>query len=191
MKNEFDPKKPLLLKVSDPEIAAFYTDWQYIRNSSEFETAAHLSAHLAREILRGLEDKYPEDMDKKIYSDLIRRFDRYSHRRKGGQAPREKDQFEQIWPNFESLLVYLAESGPDFRNTSAPCPFTELLNSLVKLESKLSESEETERTIHLDIELSDQQSEIHQHLKLLAPLLAAFYRDWLRIRSSTDLKCRS
>ena len=191
MKNEFEPKKPLLLKVSDPEIAAFYTDWQYIRNSSEFETAAHLLAHLAREILRGLEDKYPKDMDKKIYSDLIHRFDRYSHRRKGGQVPREKEQFEIVWPDFENLLVHLVESGTGFCNTADPCPFNMLCNSLVKLESELSELEETERTIHLDIELSDQQSKIHQHLKTLAPLLAAFYRDWLRIRSSTDFRCRS
>ncbi|MDE0400163.1 MAG: hypothetical protein OXL96_20390 [Candidatus Poribacteria bacterium] len=191
MKNEFDQKNALLLKISDPEIAAFYTDWQYIRNSSEFETAAHLLAHLAREILRGLEDRYPKDMDKKIYSDLIHRFDRYSHRRKGGQAPREKEQFEIVWPDFENLLVHLVESSTSFCNTADPCPFNTLCNSLVKLESELSEPEETERTIHLDIELSDQQSAIHQNLKTLAPLLAAFYRDWLRIRSSTDFKCRS
>ena len=96
-----------------------------------------------------------------------------------------------VWPDFENLLVYLVENGPDFHNTSDHCPFTTLRNSLVKSESKLSESEEIEWSIHLDIELSNPQFEIHQNLKSLAPLLAAFYRDWLRIRRSTDFRCRS
>lgn len=191
MKSEFDKEHAALLKAIDPEIADFYTDWQHLRNSGEFETTAHLLAHLVREILRGLEGRSPQDLDKKIYNDLIHCFDKYSHRRKGGQAPREKEQFEQVWPDLENLLVYLVESGPDFRKTSAPCPFTMLRNSLVKLESKPSKSKKAAGTIHPAIELSDQQSKIHQNLKTLAPLLAAFYRDWLRMRKSTDFRCRS
>ena len=191
MKNKFDERHTELLKSIDPEVVDFYVDWTVVRKSDTFETTSHLLAHLAREILRSLENRYPRDIDKKIYSDLIHRFDRYSHRRKGGQAPREKEQFEIVWPDFENLLVHLVESRTGFCNTADPCPFNTLCNSLVKLESELSESEETERTIHLDIELSDQQSAIHQNLKTLAPLLAAFYRDWLRIRSSTDFRCRS
>ena len=191
MKNEFGEKQDLLLKVNDPEIAAFYTDWQYIRNSGEFETAAHLLAHLAREILRGLKDRYPKDMDKKIYNNLIHRFDRYSHRSKGGQAPREKNQFEMMWPDFENVLIYLMGSGTDFCNTADPQPFTTLYDSLVQLESKLSHSEKTESPISPDIALSTQQSEINRNLETLAPLLAAFYRDWLRIQLSIDFKCRS
>ena len=121
MKNEFDEKHALLLKVSDPEIAAFYIDWQYIRNSGEFETAAHLLAHLAREILRGLKNRVPKDPEKKIYNDVIGCFDRFSHRRQGRKAPRGKEQFEIVWPNFENLLVYLVESGNDFNSKAAQC----------------------------------------------------------------------
>ena len=86
----------------------------------------------------------------------------------------EKEQFEIVWPDFENLLVHLVESRTGFCNTADPCPFNTLCNSLVKLESELSESEETERTIHLDIELSDQQSAIHQNLKTLAPFTRSF-----------------
>ena len=86
MKNEFNKEQDLLLKVSDPEIAAFYTDWQYIRNSGEFETAAHLLAHLAREILRGLKNRVPKGPKKKIYNDVIDRLDGFSHRRQGWKS---------------------------------------------------------------------------------------------------------
>ena len=41
------------------------------------------------------------------------------------------------------------------------------------------------------ITLSASQSEINQNLETLTPLIAAFYRDWLRIQLSTDFKCRS
>ena len=152
MKNEFDEKHAALLKAIDPEIAVFYTDWQYMRNSGEFETTAHLLAHLAREILKGLKSRMPKDIDEKIYNDIIQDFHGFSHRRQGWKTPREKEQFEIVWPDFENLLVYLVENGPDFHDTSDHCPFTTLRNSLVKLENKLSESEETEWSIHLDIE---------------------------------------
>ena len=191
MSNKFDERHTALLRTIDPEIADFYSDWVRMQESDEFETTAHLLAHLAREILRGLKGRVSKDVDEKIYNDIIHFFDGFSHRRKGWKLPRKKDEFKGVWSDFENLLVYLVESGPDFLNTADHCPFTTLRNSLVKLESKLSKSKETEGTIHLDIELSNLQSEIHQNLKTLAPLLAAFYRDWLRVRSSTDLKCRS
>ena len=190
MKNEFDKEQDLLLKVSDPEIAAFYTDWQYIRNSGEFETAAHLLAHLAREILRGLKNKVPKGPQKKIYNDAIDRFDGFSHRRQGWKAPRGKEQFEIVWPNFENLLVYLGESGNDFNSKGTRCPFNALQDSLVKLKAKLDENPPNELLIP-HITLSASQSEINQNLETLTPLIAAFYRDWLRIQLSTDFKCRS
>ena len=191
MKNAFEKKHAALLKVIDPEIADFYTDWQYIRKSDDFETTAHLLAHLAREILCGLKGRVRKDVNEKIYNEVIHFFHSFSHRRQGWKLPRQKDQFEQVWPNFENVLIYLVKSGRAFRKTTDHCPFTTLRNSLVKLESKLSKSKGTEGTIHFDIELSNEQSEIHQNLKILAPLLAAFYRDWLRMRRSTDFRCRS
>ena len=54
----------------------------------------------------------------------------------------------------------------------------------------MSESPENEWLIP-DIELVLQQSEINENLQKIAPLLAAFYRDWLRMRQSTEFKCRS
>lgn len=190
MKNEFAPKKPLLLKVSDPEIAAFYTDWRYIRNSDEFETAAHLLAHLAREILRGLENRVPKESNKKIYKDFIDRFDGFSHRRQGWKVPRGKDQFEIVWPNFENLLVYLVENGNGFNNKAAQCPFNALQDSLARFKTKLDEDPPNEFLIP-HITLSSSQSKINQNLETLAPLIAAFYRDWIRIRQSANFNCRS
>ena len=191
MSNRFDEKHTALLRAIDPEIADFYSDGMRMRESDEFETVAHLLAHLAREILRGLKGRVPKNVDKKIYNDIIHLFDGFSHRRKGWKHPREKDEFEQIWPDLENLLVYLVESSPDFRNATDHCPFITLCNSLVQLESRLSKSEEIEWSIHLDIELSNLQTEIHQNLNTLAPLLAAFYRDWLKMQRSTNFKCRS
>lgn len=60
----------------------------------------------------------------------------------------------------------------------------------MRLEIKLDKASTSEWPIS-NIELSDLQSEINQNLQTLAPLLAAFYRDWLRIRQSTNFKCRS
>ncbi len=88
MSNKFDERHSALLRTIDPDIADFYSDWVRMRESDEFETAAHLLAHLAREILRGLKNRVPKGPDKKIYNDFIARFDRFSHRRKGGQTPR-------------------------------------------------------------------------------------------------------
>ena len=192
MKSEFDEKHALLLKVSDPEIAAFYIDWQYIRNSGEFETAAHLLAHLAREILRGLKNRVPKDPEKKIYNDVIGCFDRFSHRRQGRKAPRGKEQFEIVWPNFENLLVYLVESGNDFNSKAAQClPFNVLQDLLASLKKVKSDEDSPNESLIPHITLSASQSEINQNLKILAPLIAAFYRDWIRIRQSTNFDCRS
>ena len=187
MKNEFDEKNTLLLKISDPEIAAFYTDWQYIRNSSEFETAAHLLAHLAREILRGLKNRVLRDPEKKIYNDVIHRFDGFSHRRQGWKAPRGKEQFEIVWPNFENLLVYLVESTNNFNSETVQSPFNALQDSLTRLKDEDPPNE----LLIPHITLSASQSEINQNLETLAPLIAAFYRDWIRMRQSTNFDCRS
>ena len=42
-----------------------------------------------------------------------------------------------------------------------------------------------------NIKLSISQSEINQNLQTLSPLLAAFYKDWIRIRQSNNYNCRS
>ena len=190
MKSEFDKEHAALLKVIDPEIANFYADWQHLRNSGEFETTAHLLAHLAREILRGLKNRVQNGPEKKIYNDVIDRFDGFSHRRSGWKTPREKEQFEMVWPDFENLLVYLIETDPDFHSNAAQCPFNALQDSLARLKIKLDEDPPNELLIP-HITLSTSQSEINRNLKTLAPLIAAFYRDWLRMRQSTNFDCRS
>lgn len=189
MKNRFEEKHLALLKATDPEVTDFYADWLCMRESNEFETTAHLLAHLAREILRGLQDRVPEDVVK-IYDSIIHFFDKFSHRREGGKAPRPKESFNQIWTEFENLLVYLVENRSDFYNTSNYCPFATLQNSLKQLETETSESLETEWMIP-DVELAPHQSEISQNLERIAPLFAAFYRDWVRMRRSTNFQCRS
>ena len=82
------------------------------------------------------------------------------------------------------------ESNLDFRNTVDPCPLTTLQGSLIRLETKLDKASTNEWPIS-NIELSDPQSEINENLQTLAPLLAAFYRDWVRMRQSINFKCRS
>ena len=189
MNSRFAEKHITLLKDIDPEIADFYMDWLRMRESNGFETTAHILAHLAREILRGLQDRVPKDVAK-IYSSIIHLFDKFSHRREGGKAPRPKESFNQIWTEFESLLVYLVESPSDFYNTSDHCPFVILQNSLKQLETETSKSLETEWMIP-DIELLPHQSEISQNLEKIAPLFAAFYRDWVRMLRATNFQCRS
>ena len=189
MNNRFDAKHAALLETIDPEIAYFYADWLRMRESNQFETTAHLLAHLAREILRGLQDRVPKDVAK-IYRSAIHLFDKFSHRREGGKAPRPKESFNQIWTEFESLLVYLVESRPDFHNTSNRCPFVTLQDSLNQLETETPKSLGTEWMIP-DIELAPHQSEISQNLEKIAPLFAAFYRDWVRMRHTNNFQCRS
>ena len=190
MSNRFNEKHSALLKVIDPEIVAFYTDWQYMRKSCEFETAAHLLAHLAREILRCLQNRVPKGPEKKIYNDVIACFHGFSHRRSGWKTPREKEQFEMVWPDFENLLVYLVEIAPDFHRNAVQGPFNALRDSLVRLKAKLDESPPN-KLIVPHTTLSASQSEINQNLETLAPLLAAFYRDWIKMQQSTNFDCRS
>ena len=189
MNSRLQEKHTALLKVIDSEVANFYVDWLHMRESNEFETTAHLLAHLAREILRGLQDRVPEDVVK-IYDSIIHFLDKFSHRREGGKTPRPKESFNQIWTEFENLLVYLVENRSDFYNTSNYCPFATLQNSLKQLETETSELLETEWMIP-DVELDPHQSEISQNLERIAPLFAAFYRDWVRMRRSTNFQCRS
>lgn len=189
MNNKFNEKHVAALEVIDPEIVDFYKDWVRMRESDEFETAANLLAHLAREILCGLEDKVPEEVGK-IYDHIIRCFHKFSHRHEGGKPPRSKERFNRVWPEFENLLGHLVQSSSDFDNSSSPCPYTALRDSLVQLETELSEPSVTEWLIP-SIDLHSHQSEIDQNLKRIAPLLAAFYRDWIRMRRSADFKCRS
>ena len=85
---------------------------------------------------------------------------------------------------------YIVESGLDFRNIADHYPFTTLKDSLMRLETKLDKASTSEWSIS-NIELSNPQSAINENLQTLAPLLAAFYRDWLRMRQSTNFKCRS
>ena len=189
MNNKFSEKHVAALEVIDPEIVDFYMDWLLMRNSNKFETAANLLAHLAREILCGLEGRVPEKVGQ-IYGHIIDCFHKFSHRHEGGRPPRSKECFNRVWPEFENLLGHLVESGSYFGNSSSPCPYTTLRNSLVQLETELSESSVTEWLIP-NIDLHPHQFEIDQNLERIAPLLAAFYRDWIRIRRSADFKCRS
>ena len=69
MNSRLQEKHTALLKVIDSEVANFYVDWLHMRESNELETTAHLLAHLAREILRGLQDRVPEDVVK-IYDSI-------------------------------------------------------------------------------------------------------------------------
>ena len=189
MNNKFNEKHAAALEGIDPEITDFYKDWVHMRDSDEFETAANLLAHLAREILCGLESRIPEEVEQ-IYRHIINRFHKFSHRHEGGRAPRSKECFNQMWPEFENLLTHLVENDSDFHNHHNCCPFAALHDSLVQLEIELSGSSTTEQ-LTLDIELFPHQFEINQNLERIAPLLAAFYRDWVRMRQSTNFRCRS
>ena len=95
MKSKFDEKHSAMLKVIDPEIAAFYTDWLYLRESNDFEATANLLAHLAREMLEGLQEigvkkkKVPEGT-RKIWKRTIKHFEKFRHNREVWKAPREE-----------------------------------------------------------------------------------------------------
>ncbi len=195
MNNRFNEKHAELLEVVDPEIKNFYSDWGRMQDSDEYETAVNLSAHLAREILEGLrvialkEKKVPEQIER-TWKDIILHLDKFRHRHKVWDPPYKKEEFNEVWSEFEILLVYIVESDLDFRNIADHYPFTTLQDSLMRLETKLDKLSTSEWPIS-NIELSDPQFEINQNLQTLAPLLAAFYRDWLRILQSTNFKCRS
>lgn len=195
MKRNFNEKHLVILKSIDPEITDFYTDWLSIHDSDDFETVVNLSAHLVRETLEGLreealkEKKLPEHIER-IWKDIVLRLDKFRHRHKVWDPPYKKEEFNEVWSEFEILLVYIVESGLDFQNIADHNPFTTMQDALMRLETKLDKTS-TSKWIISNIELTDSQSEINQNLQTLAPLLAAFYRDWLRIRQSTDVKCRS
>ena len=137
----------------------------------------------------GLESRIPEEVEQ-IYRHIIGHFHKFSHRYEGGRVPRLKECFNQMWPEFENLLTHLVESGSDFHDRPNRCPFADLHDSLAQLETELSGSSATEQLIP-DIKLLPHQSEINQNLERIAPLLAAFYRDWVRMQQSTNFKCRS
>ena len=195
MNSNFNEKHFKILKSIDPEIANFFTDWLQMHNSEEFETVANLSAHLAREALEGLrevalkEKKLPEHTER-IWKNIVRCLEKFRHRHKVWDPPYKKEEFIEVWSEFEILLVYLVESGLDFQNIADHNPFTTLQDALMRLKTKLDKASTSEWIIS-NIELSDSQSEINQNLQTLTPLLAAFYRDWLRMQQSTDFKCRS
>ena len=195
MNNKFNEKHAAALEVIDPEIADFYEGWLHLRESDDFEAVTNLLAHLAREILEGLrgmvlkEKRVPKHIER-TWKDIVDRLERFRHRHKVWDPPYKKEEFNEVWSEFEILLVYIVESNLDFRNIVDHCPFTTLQDSLMRLKTKLDKASTSEWSIS-NIELSDPQSEINENLQTLAPLLAAFYRDWLRIRQSTNFKCRS
>ena len=195
MNNKFNEKHAAALEVIDPEIADFYEGWLHLRESDDFEAVTNLWAHLAREILEGLrgmtlkEKRVPKHIER-TWKDIVDRLERFRHRHKVWDPPYKKEEFNEVWSEFEILLVYIVESNLDFRNIVDHCPFTTLQDSLMRLKTKLDKTSTSEWSIS-NIELSDPQSEINENLQTLAPLLAAFYRDWLRIRQSTNFKCRS
>ena len=131
MNNKFSEKHVAMLKVIDPEIADFYKDWVNMRESDEFETVANLSAHLARETLEGLRKvalkrkKVPE-RTQRTWKNIVLHFDKFRHRHKVWNPPYKKEEFNEVWSKFETLLVYIVESDFDFYDTSARCPFTAL-----------------------------------------------------------------
>ena len=195
MNNKFNEKHVAALRVIDSEIADFYIDWRHLRASDEFETVTNLLAHLAREILEGLrqivlkEKKVPKRIER-TWKNIVDHLEKFRHRHKLWNAPRKKEKFNEVWSEFETLLVYIVESDFNFHSIAGQCPFTALRDLLVRLKTKLHKEPKSEWPIP-SIELSDPQSEINQNLQTLAPLLAAFYRDWLKIRRSTNFKCRS
>ena len=196
MSNKFDEKHAALLRTIDTEIADFYSDWLRMRDSEEFEAAVNLSAHLAREILEGLREvglkkKNVSKDIAKIWKRTIKHLEKFRHNRNIWESPRRKEDFEAVWPEFEKLLGHILESNFDLQNPSDHPPFIVLHDSLVLVKDELSKSETNERQIYPNLGLSVQQSETNRNLETLAPLLAAFYRDWLRIRRSTDFKCCS
>ncbi len=195
MNNKFSEKHVAALGAIDPEIADFYEGWLHLRESDDFEAVTNLLAHLAREILEGLrgmalkEKKVPKHIER-TWKDIVDRLEKFRHRHKVWDPPYKKGEFNGVWSEFEILLVYIVESNLDFRNIVEHCPFTALQDSLMRLKTKLDKASTSEWPIS-NIELSNPQSEINENLQTLAPLLAAFYRDWLRIRQSTNFKCRS
>ena len=195
MKNKPNEKHVAALKYIDPEIADFYTDWLCIRKSDEFEAPINLLAHLAREILENLrevslnEKKVSEHIER-TWKNIVDLLEKFRHRHKVWDAPHKKEEFNEVWSEFETLLVYIVESDFDFHDTIDHRPFTALRDSLERLKTKLDILPANEWSIP-NTELSNTQFEINQNLQTLAPLLAAFYRDWLRIRQSTNFKCRS
>ena len=195
MNDKFNEKHTALLESIDSELADFYTDWLRMHVSDDFETVANLSAHLAREILECLrvaaleEKKVPEHIERK-WKNIVHCLDKFRHRHKVWDPPYKNEEFIEVWSEFEILLVFIMESGLDFRNIAEHNPFTTLENALMRLKTKLNNASASEWPIS-NIVLSDLQSEINQNLQTLAPLLASFYRDWLRIHQSADFKCRS
>ncbi|MYK23582.1 hypothetical protein F4054_15165, partial [Candidatus Poribacteria bacterium] len=194
MKNEFGEKHAALLRTIDTEIADFYSDWLCMRDSEKFEAAVNLSAHLAREILEGLREvglkkkNVSKDIEK-IWKSTIKHLEKFRHNRNIWETPHRQEDFDAVWPEFEGLLVHILESNFDLQNPSDHVPFTVLHDSLVLVKDELTKSRTNDRQIYPNLGLSVQQSEINQNLKTLSPLLAAFYRDWLRIQRSTNLKC--
>ena len=195
MNNKFSEKHAAALKVIDSEIADFYEGWLHLLESDDFETVTNLLAHLARETLEGLrkaalkERKIPECTEK-TWKDIVLRLDKFRHRHKVWDPPYKKGEFNAVWSEFEILLVYIVEIDLDFRNIMDHSPFTALQDLLIRLETKLDKASTSKWPVS-NIELSDLQSEINENLQTLAPLLAAFYRDWVRMRQSTNFKCRS
>ena len=195
MYNRFDEKYAVLLKTIDAEIADFYSDWLHLRGSEEFEASVNLSVHLAREILEGLREvglkkKNVSKDIAKIWKSTIKHLEKFRHNRNVvWETPRRKEEFDAVWPEFEKLLIHILESNFDLQNPSDHVPFTILHDSLVLVKDELSQSKTNERHIYPNFGLSVQQSEINRNLETLSPLLAAFYRDWLRIQRSTNLKC--
>ncbi|MYK24839.1 hypothetical protein F4054_21575 [Candidatus Poribacteria bacterium] len=195
MNNKLSEKHVAELKVIDSEIVDFYEDWLHLLKSDDFETDTNLLAHLARETLEGLrkaalnEGKIPECTER-TWKDIVLRLDKFRHRHKVWDPPYKKGEFNGVWSEFEILLIHIVESNLDFHNIVDHSPFTTLQDSLIRLKTNLDNEPKSEWSIP-SIELSNLQSEINQNLQTLAPLLAAFYRDWLKIGQSTDFKCRS
>ena len=195
MNSKFTEKHTILLKTIDPEIANFYRGWLCLQESNNFEAIVNLLAHLARETLEGLrkvaleKKKVPKHIER-TWKDIVLRLDKFRHRHKLWNAPHKNEDFNEVWFKFETLLVYIIESDFDFHDTADNNIFIDLQDALVRLQTKLDKAPVSEWTIP-NIELSASQSEINQNLQTLAPLLASFYRDWLRIRQSNNFNCRS
>lgn len=125
------------LRSIGPEISAFYLDGVRILNNPDLETKSYLLAHIAREIEGGLRDVLSCEKEKRIEQERIgneskhiasiavalgvdpndsfvkkwhriaKNFHGYAHRRGAMKIPREKNEFESWWKEFESLLFTL------------------------------------------------------------------------------------